>query len=246
MQIDRKRVFKTVLGIAGLVAFAMLIPKAMDNHRRYQEYQALQIEERTLLHSTPATTAEQKAILQAILLTGAEPHNHDYLNKLRSMVLVEETPSCAYGSVKLKNEIKSKYVEIDNSQCQRGLQFFLQYNADSEALSGLGRDLLKANRYPWLNPNPKIAGLTLLGKNQCNIIATSENCEELFRRKISEERNFEKSIIVVSRAVISKEKDKALVTLEYSTYLFSYMVAILLKKIDGRWLIEDTERVYIT
>jgi len=252
MQIDRKRVFKTVLGIAGLVVFAMLIPKAMDNHRRYQEYQALQIEERTLLHSTPATTAEQKAILQAILPRVMSPPRNagddhsEYPGEQNALVLFESTPLCIYGFVKLKTEIDSFIGDADNSSCHHGLVSFFNYVSGYDAFNGLGLDLLKANRSSWLNPNPMLVGVIHLSENQCKKMAASKTCEITCFEKIPKELNQAGACVNVSRAVISTDKNNALVTLEYTTYLFGYMNVILLKKVDGRWIIETTKGVYIT
>lgn len=255
MQIDRKRVYKTVLGIAGLVAFVMLIPKAMDNNRRYQEQQALQLEERTLHHSTPATTAEQKAILQTILprieLFTPPPKNGEedrpvYPSELNKIVFFESTPSCIYGFAKLKAEIGNFNGDFDNSKCRHGLVSFFNSVSGNDAFNGLGLDLLKANRNSWLNPNPMLVGVVHLSENQCKKMAASQTCEITCFKKIPKELNQAGACVNVSRAVISTDKNHALVTLEYTTYSFGYMNAILLKKVDGRWIIETTKGVYIT
>lgn len=239
MEIDKKRVVQSGACIATLVAFAMSIPQAVDSHQRQKEEQALQLEERTLQFSTPATTNEQKAILRAILpkygfdFAPANPHEKN------SLLLLEETPSCIYGSVKLKAELKLRDIDIDDSQCQRGLLLFLQYNADNKVYSGLGLDLLKVNRLPWINPDPEMKGIVLLSNIELKKHPIFKDCE------ISS-TCWEYAYINVSRAVISNDKKAALITVEYSSYLFGHMESIRLKKIDGLWVSFERRRIYIS
>lgn len=260
MEIDKKRVVQLAACIVTLFAFAMTIPQAIDSHRRYKEEQVLQLKERTLEFSTPATTAEQKAILRAILptyrLLMPQPKNGEedkptYPSEQNSLILIEEIPFCAIDVERLKNELKYKYVDVfENVKCQQNRMLTLAYQLnDDDDFSGLVSDLLKVNKSPWLNPELGLTGIVQIGKDEFKAIQIGEgacwihiDCWKLLSGKFKNSRAY----IKVSRAVITHDKQTAIIYVEYWTRGFGNGNVIQVKNINGKWVRDGGKSVFIT
>ena len=246
--------FLLTVGIASLIAFAMLIPQILDNNRRYKENQALQIEERTLHYSTPATTLEQKAILRVILpkieLIGLPPVEGEiykpvYPSNVHVLLLTETTPFCTVGIERLKKEIDSFNYDFQNSECHSSLYKLASYinpnNASYKSPPKFLLDLLKTSRYHWLNPDPLLDGVVLIKDETCLV---QQTCWRYYSAKIQNSV----AIVNISRAVVSDDKNKALILIEYEApeIRFGYANLIELKRIDNSWVVVNEFGIYIS
>jgi hypothetical protein len=256
MKIDKKRIAQLVAIFFTLIILAMSIPQAVDSHRRNKEEQALLLKERTLQFSTPATTEEQKAILQAILPTyklfmpwpkNGEESKPTYPSEDNSLVLVEEVPYCSMSLDELRIRLNSSMI-FEKRDCVEfsNLLYFLDYD---ENFTVLIPDLLKANKSPWMNPNPILKGIYLWTENGNNTetlqksgCAFEKECWNKFSKKFKNTRAYMR----MTRAVISTDKKSALIYIEFHTWMFSYGYLQNLKYIDGHWVLDESRRIYIT
>ncbi len=230
----------------------MLIPQILDNNRRYKENQALQLEERTLHYSTPATTLEQKAILRVILpkieligfpLVEGDIYKPVYPTNEHVLLLIENSQFCASSIEQLKNEIYSFDYDFQNLECHRSLQALASYiNPNDTSYKTPPKfllDLLKTSRHHWLNPDPVLDGVVLIKDKTCLV---QQTCWRIYSAKI------QNSVVIVniSRAVVSQDKNEALILIEYEAPVirFGYANLIELKRIDNSWVVVNEFGIY--
>lgn len=244
MQIDRKRVFKTVLGIAGLVAFAMLIPVAMDNNRRYKEAQTVKVANRTMLYSSPATPEQQKAIIKAMLsdIFMPSPAGLQPPSQLHKLAVIEQTAFCFDLKFDYGSDENYHLPPVDMDTCNHGLLAAHDAYIDSvwpedKDYLGLVSDLFKANRIVWSNPHFESVGIVFLTKEKNKKIKMkldcgfNKSCWQSIQNKIPGIRQY----VHFSRAVISKDKQSAVIYMgEYTPYV-SWGGIGYLKFKDGAW-----------
>lgn len=244
MQIDRLRVFKIVLSIAGLVAFAMLIPRAMDNNRRYKEAETEEIANRTMFYSSPATPEEQKAILKVILsdIFMPSPAGLQPPSELHKLVLIEPTAFCSNLKFDYGSDEDYHLPPVDMDACSHGLLAAHDAYIDSvwpedKDYLGLVSDMFKANKIVWSNPYIESESIVFLTKEKNNKInlkldcVFSKDCWKSIQNDIPNIRKY----VHFSRAVVSKDKQSAVIYMgEYTPYV-SRGGIVYLKIKDSVW-----------
>lgn len=244
MQIDLKRVFKIAISIAVLIAFAMLIPTALDNKRRYKEAQAKQVADRTMFYSSPATPEEQKAIIKVLLsdILMPSPAGLQAPSQLHKLALLEQTAFCSDLKFDYGSDEVYYLPPVDMEACSHGLlaahgaYIDTVWPEDMDYL-GLVSDMFKANRVVWLNPYFESEGIVFLTNEKTKKInmkldcAFNKNCWQSIQTKIPGIRQY----VHFSRAVVAKDRHSAVVYMGIYTPDVSEGGIVYLKFKDGVW-----------
>lgn len=253
MKIDKKRVVQLVACIATLIAFAMSIPQAIDSHRRHKKEQTLQLEELTLHFSTPATTDEQKAILEELLNNEYERPWDLHNPPIIKTIILEPT---AYCSKDLFKKATAKNIrpmwESSLDGCSEGLvranSVLTDYTSDRGKIGHFASDLYKANRAESINPYLEIGGAGSVFASTGTLHSISFNLYCVYDNKCwkslqSEFPNVEQ-YKHVSRAIISNNRLYALIYVGTYTRLSSGGSLVLLRYRNSQWKVKESLGVW--